>query len=1028
MNRDVSQPLATSPVLKTETTTDRRYVIKPESNGSVNAPVRNRDTNGVVVYTRNKRLKSNANERKPSGGKVVINDVTEGISVIPLCNGSVEEERSDLKCNSSGKVVINDETEGIYGIPVCKRLKSAANECNSGGKVVINDETKGISVIPVCNGSVEEELSDLRCNSSGKVVINDETKGISGIPVRNGGVEDEPSDLSGKVVINEVTEGKMVEIEVKEESTLTVNCVTTVNVEPLNMSNENLELLEGKLITCGEVHDSNGVSVLSSSMEISKKISIIGRPTTVKELFETGLLEGYPVFYNGGKRGIPLRGTVKDIGILCSCDLCKGARVVPPCKFEIHACKTYRRASQYICLENGKGLLDVVKECRKGSLKNLEATIRSFIGPIPVKENIICQNCKRYFAATSVGKIDQICDSCVVSLRSEATPTQSIKVEAGIFEPVLNINSSETSTASDTSLKRSRGRKKKKDVEIYSRKKSLRISSAHIISGRRDQLKTPNRLSNPVLSPHSNGAATMCNSFRDKMQSKISKKLSKSIAASSSLKIGSLGVSVHSRTQWKITKKDQKLHWLVFEEGGLPDGTEVAYYSRGKKLLIGYKQGSGIFCSCCNSEVSPSQFEAHAGWASRKKPYGYIYTSNGVSLHEFAISLLKGRKSSVKDSDDLCIICADGGKLVLCDGCPRAFHKECASLSAVPLGKWYCKYCENKFQREKFVEHNANAVAAGRVSGIDPIEQITQRCIRIVKNPEEAEVIACVLCRCYDFSKSGFGPRTVILCDQCEKEYHVGCLKKRKIADLKELPKGKWFCCVDCKRIYSALQNSLNSGEEKLSESCLGAVRMKLREKRLDFVGVPDVRWRLLSGKITSRETRVLLAEAVSIFHDCFDPIVDSATGRDFIPSMVYGRNIRGQDFGGMYCAILTVNSIVVSAGILRIFGQDMAELPLVATRIDSQGQGYFQLLLSCIEKLLAFLNVRKFVLPAAVESMSIWTEKFGFKEIPPDQLVSYKKTCWQMITFKGTSMLEKMVPKCRIIRHEETETDAPDE
>ncbi|KAL7241647.1 hypothetical protein ACSBR1_014280 [Camellia fascicularis] len=44
--------------------------------------------------------------------------------------------------------------------------------------------------------------------------------------------------------------------------------------------------------------------------------------------------------------------------------------------------------------------------------------------------------------------------------------------------------------------------------------------------------------------------------------------------------------------------------------------------------------------------------------------------------------------------------------------------------------------------------------------------KITKRCIRIVKNPEDAEVIACVLCRGYQFRKSGFGPHTVIVCDQ----------------------------------------------------------------------------------------------------------------------------------------------------------------------------------------------------------------------------------------------------------------------
>jgi hypothetical protein len=77
-----------------------------------------------------------------------------------------------------------------------------------------------------------------------------------------------------------------------------------------------------------------------------------------------------------------------------------------------------------------------------------------------------------------------------------------------------------------------------------------------------------------------------------------------------------------------IFSRDQRLHRLVFEEGGLPDGTELAYYARGQvinitysysltflllivnkinsssqKLLGGYKRGFGILCRCCNCEV-----------------------------------------------------------------------------------------------------------------------------------------------------------------------------------------------------------------------------------------------------------------------------------------------------------------------------------------------------------------------------------------------------------------------------------------
>lgn len=50
------------------------------------------------------------------------------------------------------------------------------------------------------------------------------------------------------------------------------------------------------------------------------------------------------------------------------------------------------------------------------------------------------------------------------------------------------------------------------------------------------------------------------------------------------------------------------------------------------------------------------------------------------------------------------------------------------------------------FEKEKFVERNANAVAAGRIAGIDPVEEITRRCIRIVETAD-ADIGGCALCR-----------------------------------------------------------------------------------------------------------------------------------------------------------------------------------------------------------------------------------------------------------------------------------------
>lgn len=48
----------------------------------------------------------------------------------------------------------------------------------------------------------------------------------------------------------------------------------------------------------------------------------------------------------------------------------------------------------------------------------------------------------------------------------------------------------------------------------------------------------------------------------------------------------------------------------------------------------------------------------------------------------------------------------------------------------------------------------------------------------------------CSVCGRPDFALGEFCDRTMILCDQCEKEFHVGCLRREGRCDLTQLPTG----------------------------------------------------------------------------------------------------------------------------------------------------------------------------------------------------------------------------------------------
>ncbi|KAG2308430.1 hypothetical protein Bca4012_082474 [Brassica carinata] len=679
-------------------------------------------------------------------------------------------------------------------------------------------------------------------------------------------------------------------------------------------------------------------------------------PKKLKDLLDSGILEGLTVYYvrgaklrEAGARG--LKGIITGSGIMCFCGDCKGTQVVSPAVYEQHASSANKRPPEYILLESGCTLRDVMNAFKETPFEALEERLRVLVGP-DFKKSSLCFICQGPMVEPCETKSLFLCKSCLERKEPETHASPS-------------------------------------------------------------KANAPNGFSNPCVVKKAIPSRPISTPRQSTRRGQPTKKSPEPGAVSGTKSSESKSSSIKSNSHGKITRKDVRLHKLVFEDDILQDGTEVGYFLAGKKMLVGYKKGFGILCSCCDKVVSPSTFEAHAGCGSRRKPFHQIYTTNGVSLHELSVALTMDQKFSIRENDDLCSICKDGGELLCCDTCPRSYHIECAYLPSLPSERWSCKYCVNMIEREKFVENNPNAVAAGRVRGVDAIAQITTRCIRIVSSLVSELPSVCVLCRGHSFCRLGFNARTVIICDQCEKEFHVGCLKEHNIADLKELPEDKWFCSHGCENINTSLGSLIVRGEEKLSYNSLRKKQNPNEESCPDDNTTPDIRWRVLSGKLTSSDdtnTKALLGKALSILHERFDPISESGTRGDLIPAMLYGRKAKGQDFSGMYCTMLTVDGVIVSVGIFRVFGSELAELPLVATSRDCQGQGYFQCLFDCIERLLGSLNVKHLVLPAADEAKSIWTDKFGFTKMTEEEMKEYRKD-FSVMVFHGTSMLRKTVP-----------------
>ncbi|KAH0451495.1 hypothetical protein IEQ34_018794 [Dendrobium chrysotoxum] len=328
-------------------------------------------------------------------------------------------------------------------------------------------------------------------------------------------------------------------------------------------------------------------------------------------------------------------------------------------------------------------------------------------------------------------------------------------------------------------------------------------------------------------------------------------------------------VEVSVSRQAKKTNREVDFHQQIFEL--LNDGTKLSYYSHGKENLEGYKFGKNILCSCCNSMLSASKFEAHAWHEKRRKPYHSIYTSYGKSLHQITMFLLLDDLGN----KDMSMTNKAGGKL--------AFTLRCQNA------------------------HNASGQSSNTCSPFG----FQLGCI--FQAP--CNLGSCMICRGGDATLN-FGnicDNTMLFCGQCGRMFHVGCLRLHEICDIKARPSppDTWLCGDKCIKIHADLLNFVQDGPMSILESLLTSMHSSVGSTVHTHTQI-DVHWQLLSGIFQGDKSKLLLQQAMKIFQEAFGAVYKGY--RDVLSTKVNGEKGVVEFFGGMFCAVVVVKSKIVSA------------------------------------------------------------------------------------------------------------------
>ncbi|XP_043073967.1 chromodomain-helicase-DNA-binding protein 4a isoform X2 [Puntigrus tetrazona] len=121
------------------------------------------------------------------------------------------------------------------------------------------------------------------------------------------------------------------------------------------------------------------------------------------------------------------------------------------------------------------------------------------------------------------------------------------------------------------------------------------------------------------------------------------------------------------------------------------------------------------------------------------------------------------------DHQDYCEVCQQGGEIILCDTCPRAYHMVCLDpdMEKAPEGTWSCPHCEKMGIQWEAREDASDGEEDNEAGGEAEEDDHHMEFCRVCKDGGE------LLC-----------------CDSCPSSYHIHCLNP----PLPEIPNGEWIC------------------------------------------------------------------------------------------------------------------------------------------------------------------------------------------------------------------------------------------